>query len=69
MNLFLLICVVVCLIIMNSFTYKNNSFYLKITEYNMFTDEINSFKLELNILNSVVEFDYFDLNMRIKQIN
>ena len=35
----------------------------------MFTDEINSFKLELNILNSVVEFDYFDLNMMIKQIN
>ena len=54
---------------MNSFTYKYNSFYLKITEYNMFTDEINSFKLELNILNSVVEFDYFDLNMMIKQIN
>ena len=54
---------------MNSFTYKYNSFYLKIGEYNTFTDEINSFKLELNILDDVVEFDYFDLNMMIKQVN
>ena len=69
MNLFLLVCVVVCLIIMNSFTYKYNSFYLKIGEYNTFTDEIISFKLELNILDDVVEFDYFDLNMMIKQVN
>lgn len=39
-NLFLLFCVVVCLIIMNSFTYKYNSFYFKINDIYAFTDEI-----------------------------
>ena len=46
-NLFLLVWVVVCLIIINSFTYKYNSFYFEINNYYWFIDEIKPFKLEL----------------------
>ena len=47
MNLFLLVCVVVCLIIMNSFTYKYNSFYAKIKISFLVLNEIKHFKQEL----------------------
>jgi len=46
-NLFLLVCVVVCLIIMNSFTYKYNSFYAKIKIFCLVLNEIKHFKQEL----------------------
>ena len=65
MNLFLLVCVVVCLIIVNSFIYKYNSFYFKINNYYRFIDEINPFRLELKSL-MIIEMEYFGLKIRIK---
>ena len=47
---------------MNSFTYKYNSFYFKITNYNTFTGEIKSLTGITNI--RIIEIAYFYLKIR-----
>ena len=65
-NLFLLVCVVVCLIIMNSFTYKYNSFYAKIKIFCLVLNEIKHFKQELIYW---YELEYFNWKIIIKLVN
>ena len=47
---------------MNSFTYKYNSFYFKITNYNTFTNENKVINWNYNI--RMIEIAYFYLKKR-----